>query len=66
MLEELTDKYGKKIAPFHFPIRENEKFVGYVNVVSETGNRWNAKGEAEPCEIPEYSRAYFTISSSSV
>ncbi len=57
VLEELTDKYGKKIAPFHFPIRENEKFVGYVNVVSETGNRWNAKGEAEPCEIPEYSRA---------
>jgi elongation factor G len=47
--------YGKKIAPFHFPIRENEKFVGYVNVVSETGNRWNGK-EVEECEIPDYSK----------
>ena len=33
VVEKLTEMYGKKIAPFHFPIRENEKFVGYVNVV---------------------------------
>lgn len=57
VVEELTNLYGKKIAPFHLPIRENEKFVGYVNVVSENGNRWNAKGEVEPCDIPEYSKA---------
>ena len=31
--EDLTEQFGKKIAPIHFPIRENEKFVGYVNVV---------------------------------
>ena len=40
VVEDLTEKYGKKIAPFHLPIRENEKFVGYVNVVSENGYRW--------------------------
>lgn len=55
VVEKLTEMYGKKLAPFHFPIRENEKFVGYVNVVSETGNRWKDK-EIEECEIPEYSK----------
>ena len=56
VLEKLTERYGKKIAPFHFPIRENEKFVGYVNVVSETAQRWTDKGDTEECEIPEYSK----------
>jgi len=56
VLEKLTERYGQKIAPFHFPIRENEKFVGYVNVLSEQAFRWNDKGEAVECEIPEYSK----------
>lgn len=60
VVEKLTEMYGKKIAPFHFPIRENEKFVGYVNVVSETGNRWKGK-EIEECEIPEYSKENLSL-----
>lgn len=55
IVEQLTEMYGKKLAPFHFPIRENEKFVGYVNVIAETGNRWQGK-EVVECEIPDYSR----------
>lgn len=55
VVEKLTQMYGKKIAPFHFPIRENEKFVGYVNVISENANRWQDK-EVIDCEIPEYSK----------
>lgn len=55
VVETLTEQYGKKIAPFHFPIRENEKFVGYVNVISETGNRWQGK-EVVECEVPDYSK----------
>ena len=55
VVEDLTEKYGKKIAPFHLPIRENEKFVGYINVISETGNRWQGK-EVVPCDIPDYSK----------
>ncbi len=51
----LSELYGKKIAPFHFSIRENEKFVGYINVVSQTGHRWKDNGEVENCEIPDYS-----------
>lgn len=56
VVEDMTGKYGKKMAPFHLPIRENEKFVGYVNVISETGHRWEGK-EVVDCEIPEYNKA---------
>ncbi|MCR5776243.1 MAG: elongation factor G [Lachnospiraceae bacterium] len=61
VLEDLTTLYGKKIAPFHFPIRENEKFVGYVNVLAEKAYRWNDKGDAVECEIPEYSKENLQI-----
>ena len=60
VVEKLTQMYGKKIAPFHFPIRENEKFVGYINVVSETGNRWKGK-EVIECDIPDYSKDNLTL-----
>ena len=56
VVEDLREKYGKKIAPFNLPIRENERFVGYVNVVSETGHRWQGK-EVIDCPVPEYNKA---------
>ena len=55
VVEKMTEMYGKKIAPFHFPIRENEKFVGYINVISENANRWEGK-EVIDCEVPDYSK----------
>ena len=55
VVEGLQELYGKKIAPFHLPIRENEKFVGYVNIVAQTANRWNEKGEVVPMDMPDYS-----------
>ena len=58
VVEDLTALYGKKIAPIHLPIRENEQFVGYVPVVRQEGRRWLEKGEKEPCEIPDYSMEY--------
>ena len=36
VVEDLQQLYGKRIAPFHLPIRENEKFVGYINVVRKS------------------------------
>ena len=51
VVEDMTDLYGKKMAPFHLPIRENEKFVGYVNVITESANRWQGK-EVLPCDVP--------------
>ncbi len=56
VVEDMTGLYGKKMAPFNLPIRESEKFVGYVNVVSETGHRWQGK-EVVDCEIPEYNKS---------
>lgn len=55
VVEDMTNTYGKKMAPFHFPIREDEKFVGYVNVITETGYRWQGK-EVVECEVPEYNK----------
>ncbi len=57
VLEDMTELFGNKLAPFHFPIRENEKFVGYVNVVGETAHKWNGK-EVVDCEMPDYSKPY--------
>ncbi|MBD5520411.1 MAG: elongation factor G [Lachnospiraceae bacterium] len=55
VVEDMTEKYGKKLAPFHLPIRENEKFVGYINVITEQAYRWKDK-EVVECEMPEYSK----------
>ncbi len=60
VVETLTMMYGKKIAPFHFPIRENEKFVGYINVISENASRWQGK-EVVDCEVPDYSKENLTL-----
>ncbi|WP_026665827.1 elongation factor G [Butyrivibrio sp. FC2001] len=59
VVQDLTDKYGKKIAPFNLPIRENEKFVGYVNVIQEKGFRWEGKDAVE-CEVPDYNKEYLS------
>jgi elongation factor G len=58
VVERLTELYGKKIAPLYLPIRENETFVGYVNVVKMRARRYVNKDEKVECEIPEYSREY--------
>ena len=56
VVEELTNLYGKKIAPLHVPIRENEKFVGFVNVVKMEGRRFTTTSDYEECEIPDYTQ----------
>ena len=60
VVEDMTNLFGKKLAPFHLPIRENEKFVGYVNVISETAHRWVGKDVVE-CEVPEYNKPNLQI-----
>ncbi len=56
VVTDLQELYGKKIAPFHLPIRENEEFVGYVNVLQQRAKRWTADGNVEKTEEPEYSK----------
>ena len=54
VVDQLVELYGNKIAPFHVPIRENEKFVGFVNVVKMAGRKFTTGSNYEECEIPEY------------
>lgn len=56
VVEDLQLLYGKRIAPFHLPIRENGQFVGYVNVLQQRAKRWKDNGEVEKVEVPEYSK----------
>lgn len=58
VVEGLVELYGTKIAPFQLPIRENEKFVGFVNVVKMAGRRFNEDGSYVDSEIPDYSMEY--------
>ncbi|MDO4787752.1 MAG: elongation factor G [Johnsonella sp.] len=61
LLLKLETRFGRKIAPFHLPIRENEKFVGFVNVVKMQGRRFTKLSDYEECAIPEYSEANLKI-----
>ncbi len=61
VVEDLTERYGKCIAPYYSPIRENEKLVGYVNVIKNAGRRFTGIAEREECEIPEYCIPYLEI-----
>lgn len=51
---DLEKRFGRAVAPFQLPIRENEKFVGFVNVIKMAGRRFTKLNEYEPCEIPDY------------
>ena len=58
VVEDLTELYGKKIAPLHMPIREDSKFVGYVNIVKQAGRRYIERGQKKECPVPEYLEEY--------
>lgn len=53
IIEELKEKHGKKIAPFHLPLREDGKFMGFVNVVKMEGRKYKPDGTYEEYEIPD-------------
>ncbi len=58
VVEKLTELYGRKIAPFHQPIRENERFVGYINIVKMNARRFTGIAQYEETDIPDYSVGY--------
>lgn len=61
LILKLDARFGRKIAPFHLPIRENEHFVGYVNVVKMKGRRFTSYSDYDECDIPEYSQPNLKI-----
>ena len=58
VVEDLTEMYGKKIAPIHMPIREDGKFVGYVNIVKQAGRKYIDRGKKKECPVPDYLKEY--------
>ena len=50
---QLKEMYGNRIAPFHMPIRENDKLVGYVNIVKNAARKFTPGGNEE-CAIPDH------------
>ena len=61
VVKDLQELYGKRIAPFHMPIRENGEFVGYVNVIQQKAKRWNDKGTVDKFDVPDYSQENLKI-----
>ena len=57
VVETLSDKYGTKIAPLNFPIRENGQYKGYVDVIQEKAFQWKDKGKVE-IAVPDFSEEY--------
>lgn len=41
VLEQLREKYGKKIAPFQLPIREGDSITGFINVVEGEARKFD-------------------------
>lgn len=66
LLIKLNTKFGRKIAPFHLPIRENGKFVGFVNVVKMEGRRFTNLSDYESCDIPDYVENHLKIARESL
>ncbi len=56
LILKLERRFGRQIAPLQVPIRENEKFVGFVNVVKMEGRRFTNLSDYEKCDIPEYTQ----------
>ena len=52
VLEQLKNKFGKGIAPFQVPIKEDGHYVGFVNIIKMKGRRF-IKDHVEECEIPD-------------
>ncbi len=61
VVEDLQALYGKKIAPFHLPVRENGAFIGYVNVLQQRAKKWTDKGDVEKMNVPEYSQENLSL-----
>lgn len=51
-LLDLKNMYGRNVVPFMLPIREDRKFVGFVNVLTKTAYRFAKNGDLTACEVP--------------
>lgn len=52
VLQQLKEKYGKRIAPFQLPIREGDKITGFVNIVEREARKFDGS-RTVTAETPE-------------
>lgn len=52
VLQQLKDKYGKRIAPFQLPMREGDKITGFVNIVEREARKFDGS-RTVTAETPE-------------
>ena len=52
-MQELDATFGKSVAPFQVPIRENDKFIGYVDVVKMIPYRFDGLKRIQMDAIPD-------------
>ena len=53
---DMQELYGKKIAPFHIPVRKDEKLIGFINVITREAKKWEENGKVSDMEVPDYSQ----------
>lgn len=54
IVEELTKLYGGKVAPFHMPIRQDQRLIGYADITKMRARKFTGIGKYEDFEIPDY------------
>ena len=52
VLASLSEIYGNKVVPTQLPIFENEKYVGYANVVGKKAYKYADKNKKNECPMP--------------
>lgn len=57
VIEDLSERFGKKIAPFNMPLREEGELAGYVNVIQKTAFKYQGDDAVEE-RVPDYSVEY--------
>ena len=51
---KLTTEFGRSISPLQIPIREDGKFVGYVNVIKQKGRKYTTASNKVEVPVPDY------------
>ena len=54
IVQDLEDRYGKRVAPFQLPIRNGEKLEGFVDVIKNEGRKFTGKGKLDVCPVPDH------------
>ena len=52
VVESMKQVFGKSIAPLQVPFYEDNKFVGFVNVIRRAARKF-MNGLVEPCDMPD-------------